>query len=108
MADFGIRVSEEGFDVKTTPSDVNKKRFIFLSDDKSPIIYYAGFLEETSPGAGVSYSHNLGRHPLYFMFYVDSVSNPTYYQAIKASTTTTTISSTYERAYVIILNEGSS
>lgn len=107
MADFGIRISEEGFDVNTTPTSTNKKDFIFLSDESSPKVLYAGFLTEASPGAGVSYSHGLSKVPMHFIYYVDSVSAPTYFEASNSVyATTTAITSTLSKAYLIVLNEG--
>jgi hypothetical protein len=104
---WGIRISEDDFDVKTTPTSSNKKRFVFLSDDNSPKVLYAGFLEEASPGAGITYTHGLGYVPMHFLFIVDSISSPTYFQAsnnVKSSTSA--ITSTSSKVYLIILVEG--
>ena len=107
MGDFGIRISKDGVDVKTTLTDANKKDFVFLSEESSPKVYYAGFL--TGSGSGVSYSHNLGYVPMFFMFEVDSTTVPSYYRAVgsMATSTTTVIEEPFiEKAYLIILNEG--
>ena len=104
---FGIRVSEAGFDVNTTPTSTNKKDFVFLSDENSPKVYFSGFLEEASSGAGISYSHGLSKVPMFFMFSTDSKTTPTYFTATAdASATTTTIDTTLALVYLIILNEG--
>lgn len=109
MADFGIRISEEGFDVNTTLTSTNTKDFIFLSDSSSPKVYYAGFLEGESELAGVSYTHNLGYVPMFFLFATDSITAPTFYRAagsVASATTTTITGNLMQYAYLIILNEG--
>ena len=109
MADFGIRVSEEDFDVKTTPTDSNKKNFVYLSSDNSPKVIYAGFITGTGFPASGSFTHNLGYVPLFFLFATDSTTSPTYFKSadILASATTTTIYTNLETyTYLVILQEG--
>ena len=106
MADFGIRVSKDGIDASTPPTDATKKNFTFVSTDKSPVVYYSGFSEEPTPGAGASYTHNLGKIPIFFIFSVDSTTSPTYYGAETGYSTTTAIYSEAAKIYIIILNDG--
>ncbi len=110
MADFGIRISKDGFDANILPTDSTKKNFVYLSEESSPKVYYAGFLEGESELVGVSYTHNLGYVPLFFLFATDSATTPTFYRAAgsNASATTTTITGNLmQYAYLIILVEGS-
>jgi len=107
MGNFGIRISEEGFDVNTPLTATNKKDFVFLSEEGSPKVYYAGFLEGTFP-VGVSYTHNLGYVPMFFLYSTDSVTEPTYFSLVRNAhaTTTQVVMSIFEYAYLIILVEG--
>ena len=105
---YGIRISKDGVDANTTPTATNKKDFVFLSDDGSPKVIYAGFLEGEDPFSGATYTHNLGKVPMFFLFVVDSVVNPTLYTPLSVGTkaTTTEISTWVQYSYLIILNEG--
>ena len=110
MGNFGIRISKEGKSVMTALEESNKKDFVFLSEADSPKVYYAGFLEGVSEEAGVSYTHNLGYVPMFFLFSTDSIVTPTFYRAASsaASATTTTIDGYFmQYAFLIILSEGS-
>lgn len=110
MADFGIRISKEGFDASIAPTSSTKKNFVYLSDESSPKVYYSGFLEGESELAGVSYTHNLGYVPLFFLFATDSVTTPAFYRAagsVASATTTTITGNLMQYAYLIILVEGS-
>ena len=108
MGNFGIRVSKEGVNVSIVPTDSTKTNYTYLSTDNNPTIYYAGFAEESSLGAeDASYVHNLGKIPIFFVFVVDSVTNPTYFRPINAYSTTTTIYTEESYIYIIILREGS-
>lgn len=108
MADFGIRISQEGVDVNTPLTETNKKDFVFLSDQGSPKVSYAGFVEADDEFSGITYTHNLGYVPIFFMFLVDSISTPTYFRAtsntVSSTTTITQFPGMY--AYLIILEEG--
>lgn len=108
MGDFGIRISEAGFDVNTTPTSTNKKNFVYLSDENTPKVYYAGFLTAADPFSGMSYEHNLGYVPMFFFFLTDSATNPTYFTYVNAVSSTTTITQSIGGyGYLIILIEGS-
>ena len=109
MADFGIHISKEGFDANTTPTETNKKDFVYLSGDDSPKVIYSGFITGTGFPASGSFTHNLGYVPLFFLFATDSTTSPTYFKSadILASATTTTIYTNLETyTYLIILQEG--
>jgi hypothetical protein len=105
----GIRISKSGVDATKVLTEANKKDFVFLSDENSPKVYYAGFLQEASPGLNmVEYTHNLGYVPMFFLFATDSLT-PTFYRAAGsvASATTTKIEGGFMNyAYLIILKEG--
>lgn len=108
MGDFGIRISKDGVDAETPLTDVNKKDFVFLSDEGSPKVYYSGFVEAPDPFAGITYTHNLGYIPMYFMFITDSVVNPTFYSATRNTLASTSVilETVGMYGYLIILNEG--
>lgn len=104
---YGIRISKDNIDATQEPTETNIKDFVFVSDKNSPKVIFSGFISSGSPG--VSFTHGLGKVPMFFMFSVDSVTSPTYYEAIgdSATATTTTISHpTYSKVYFVILNEG--
>jgi len=106
---FGINISKEGFDAKTEPTSTNKKNYQFLSEDNSPKVYYAGFLTAPDIFTGVSYTHDLGYVPMFFLYAVDSVSTPTYYTLAgsMATASTTNIEAPFvEYGYLVILLEG--
>ena len=105
---YGIRISKDGVDVKKELTSANKKDFVFLSDEGSPKVYYAGFLEGEDMFSGATYTHNLGKVPMFFLFVVDSVTSPTAYTPMSRGTkaTTTDISTWVQYSYLIILNEG--
>jgi len=110
MGDFGIRISKDGKNVLDPPTEATKKDFVFLSESNTPKVFYSGFLEEAIPFGGVSYEHNLGYVPMFFLFEVDSVSNPTFFRSADmagGSTTTTITGQLISYAYLIILQEGS-
>jgi hypothetical protein len=111
MGDFGIRASKDGFSASGVLTDSLKKNFSFISDDSSPKVYYAGFIEEASPGLNVvEYTHNLGYYPAFFLFATDSVTNPTFYRlagSVATATTTKIIGDFMAYAYLVILVEGS-
>lgn len=106
--EHGIRISKDGVDAQTTLSETNKKDFVFLSDSDSPKVYYAGFIEGEDPFSGMSYTHNLGYVPIYFMFVTDSVTNPTYYSATRNTLASTSIilETIGQYGYLMILKEG--
>jgi hypothetical protein len=108
MGNFGIRISKDGIDAGTTLTDANKKDFIFISDESSPKVYYAGFVEGEDPFSGMTYTHNLGYVPMYFMFVTDSVTNPTFYSATRNTLASTSVilETIGMYGYLIILNEG--
>lgn len=104
---YGIRTSKDNIDATQELSETNIKDFVFVSDKNSPKVIFSGFISSATPG--VSFTHGLGRVPMFFMFSVDSVTSPTYYSAIGdfAVATTTTISHpTYSKVYFVILSEG--
>lgn len=110
MGNFGIRISKDGINANTSVTSANKKDFAFISDESSPKVYYAGFLNSGSPFGDVTYTHNLGYYPMFFLYETDSITTPTFYRAadVVASTTTTTITGQLmQYAYLIILVEGS-
>ena len=104
---YGIRISKDNIDATQGLTETNIKDFVFVSDKNSPKVIFSGFISSATPG--VSFTHGLGRVPMFFMFSVDSVTNPTYYRAIgdSAIATTTTISNTESsKVYFVILSEG--
>lgn len=108
MGNFGIRISKEGVDVNTALTSTNTKDFTFVSDESSPKIYYAGFVEGEDEFSGITYTHNLGYVPIYFMFITDSVTNPTFYSATRNTLANTSIilETIGMYGYLIILSEG--
>ena len=104
---YGIRISKDNIDATQGLTETNIKDFVFVSDKNSPKVIFSGFISSATPG--VSFTHGLGRVPMFFMFSVDSVTNPTYYRAIgdSAIATTTTISNPVSsKVYFVILSEG--
>lgn len=108
MGNFGIRVSKEGENASVPLTEATKKDFVFLSDSNSPKVYYAGFVEAPDPFAGITYTHNLGYVPMYFMFVTDSITNPTFYSATRNTLASTSIilETVGMYGYLVILNEG--
>lgn len=104
---YGIRISKDGIDATKPLTEANKKDFVFISDSNSPKVVFSGFLEG-SVFTGVSYDHNLGYIPMFFLYSVDSVTTPTTYTFVRnAHATTTSIAvSSIANAYLIILKEG--
>ncbi len=105
---YGIRISKDGIDATKSVRETNKKDFVYISDDNSPKVHYAGFVESPDPFAGLTYTHNLGYIPMYFMFITDSVSNPTFYSATRNTLASTSIilETIGQYGYLVILNEG--
>lgn len=106
---YGIRISKDNVDVTQELTDANAKDFVFASDKNSPKVIYSGFLESSSPFDNVTYTHNLGYIPMFFLFEVDSITSPTFYRSadVAASATTTTITGQLmQYAYLIVLQEG--
>ena len=104
---YGVRISKDNIDATQELTETNIKDFIFVSDKNSPKVVFSGFISSGSPG--VSFTHGLGKVPMFFMFSVDSVTSPTYYKAIGdyAEATTTTISHPFAtKVYFVILDEG--
>mgnify|MGYP001078844230 CR=1 FL=1 len=109
MGDFGIRISEADFDVNTALTESNKKDFVYLSDESTPKVYYAGFLEAPDQYSAMTYEHNLGYVPMFFLFLTDSKTSPTYFNPSINVAADTTIITQYPGTYgyLIILEEGS-
>lgn len=105
---YGIRISKDNIDANKTLTETNKKDFVFLSDTNSPKIYYSGFLEAEDPFSGMTYTHNLGYVPMYFMFVTDSVTNPTFYSATRDTLASTSVilETIGQYGYLMILKEG--
>jgi hypothetical protein len=105
---YGIRISKDGVDVTKDITDTNKKDFVYISDDNSPKVYYAGFVQGPDAFSGITYTHNLGYIPMYFMFITDSVSNPTFYSATRNTLASTSVilETIGQYGYLVILNEG--
>ena len=102
MADYGIKISKDGFDVLDVPTEATKKNFIVLDDTQSNKVFYKGFVT-----AG-SYTHSLGYLPQFFVFETDSASSPTWFRpALNARSTTTQIVNIPNPSYIIIFYEGS-
>jgi len=109
MSDVGIRISKEGINASNPLVETNKKDFVFLSDDNSPKVIYSGFLTAPDFFTGVSYTHDLGYVPMFFLFATDSPTSPTYYKIVNGlsfSTTTTISGMLMDYGYLIILQEG--
>lgn len=106
---YGVRISKDGIDATKALTSTNIKDFVFLSDKDSPKVYYANFVESESVFDPIVYTHNLGYVPMFFLFMVDSTSNPTYYQAMLNTVSSTTAITQFpgQYAYLMILKEGS-
>ena len=74
MADYGIKISKDGFDVLAVPTEATKKNYIILDTTAAHKVFYKGYVT-----AG-SYTHSLGYKPMFFVFQVDSTSSPTYFR----------------------------
>jgi len=105
----GIRISKDNIDANKALTETNKKDFVFLSDSNSPKVYYSGFIEGVDPFSGMTYTHNLGYVPMYFMFVTDSVTNPTFYSATRNTLASTSVilETIGQYGYLMILKEGS-
>ena len=105
---YGIRISKDNIDANKALTETNKKDFVFLSDSNSPKVYYSGFIEGADPFSGMTYTHNLGYVPMYFMFVTDSVTNPTFYSATRNTLASTSVilETIGQYGYLMILKEG--
>jgi hypothetical protein len=99
-----IRISKPGVDVKKNITETNKKDFILLSLTELHKMRFAGFV------TGGSYTHNLGKVPVFFAWKVDSVVTPTKFSLLATDSipkaTSTKIIDLPNPAYLIIFNEG--
>lgn len=99
--DYGIKISKDGFDVKTTPTETTKKNYIVLDTTASHKVFYKGYVSATT------YTHSLGYKPMFFAFEVDSVATPTYFRPKRqARTSTSALSNLTNPSYIIIFYEG--
>lgn len=73
---YGIKISKEGYDAETIPTEANKKNFILLDQTEAHKLHYKGYPDGT-------YTHGLGKKPIFFIFTADDSSNPTYFYAKK-------------------------
>ncbi len=105
---YGIRISKDNIDANKALTETNKKDFVFLSDSNSPKVYYSGFIEGVDPFSGMTYTHNLGYVPMYFMFVTDSVTNPTFYSATRNTLASTSVilETIGQYGYLMVLKEG--
>lgn len=60
MADFGIKIAKQGFDVLTVPSLTNKKNFTILSTESCLKLLAQGVIS-----TGTNIAHGLGFTPLW-------------------------------------------
>ena len=106
--EYGIRISKENIDAQKALTETNKKDFVFISDSNSPKVYYSGFVEGEDSLSGITYTHNLGYVPMYFMFITDSATNPTFYRATRDTLASTSVihEDNGQYGYFIILKEG--
>lgn len=96
-----IRISKPGIDVTKKITETNKKDFILLSLTELHKLRYAGFVTSGS------YTHGLGKVPIFFNWQVDSATSPTTYTANKdARASNTAITNLVNPSYIIIFNEG--
>jgi hypothetical protein len=96
-----IRISKEGIDVEKTITETNKKDFILLSLTELHKLRYAGIV------TGGSYTHDLDRIPVFFVWRVNSSTNPTeFYAYLDSRASTTQITNMPSNAYLMIFNEG--
>lgn len=102
MADYGIKISKDGFDVLAVPSETTKKNYIILDTTQAHKVFFKGFVT-----AG-SYTHSLGYKPHFFVFETDSAVSPTYFRpAMNARASTSQIVNIPNPSYIIIFYEGS-
>lgn len=71
MSNIGIKISKEGFDVKTIPTSGNKKNLVLLDGSNSHKLMYAGIVSATS------YTHGQVTIPYFIAFSIDSATTPT-------------------------------
>lgn len=102
MADYGAKISKDGFDVSAVPSESTKKNFIILDTTETHKVFYKGY--ETSG----TYTHNLGYKPHFFVFETDSTGSPTWFRPTTAARASTTqIVNIPNPSYIVIFYEGS-
>lgn len=101
MADYGIKISKDGFDVKAIPTEATKKNFIILDTTAAHKVFFKGFVSATT------YTHSLGYKPMFFAFDVDSVVTPTYFRPRRqARASTSQLLNLQNPSYIIIFYEG--
>jgi len=101
MADYGIKISKDGFDVLAVPTEATKKNYIILDTTAAHKVFYKGYVT-----AG-SYTHDLVYKPMFFVFQVDSTSSPTFFKPYRqARSSTTQILNIPNPSYIIIFYEG--
>ena len=110
MADYGIKISRQGYDVKTIPSETNKQNFVILDTTNSLIVYLSGRVSATT-----TITHNLGYVPVFEGYKIDNSASTVQMirpddseWSIKATTTTVTVTklysgTTYDCFYVIFM-----
>lgn len=99
MANYGIKISKPGFDVKTA----SIKELVLFSQAESPKVFHKGW-ETTN-----DFTHNLGYKPLCLAFDSDSVSAPTFFSLFFPESTITKIlfgASPSDPVYVVVFHEG--
>lgn len=98
MTDYGAKISKPGFSASVTPTEANKKNFVILDSTDSQKLVFAGMVESTS------YTHSLGYIPIFYVFSVDSASNPTTFtRKIRGVTATTTQIAGFDNpSYIVI------
>lgn len=60
MADYGIKITKAGFDVKTAPTASTKKNYTILSTDTSPKVSAQGVVSSNT-----NVAHGLGFVPMW-------------------------------------------
>lgn len=93
-----IRISKEGVDVEKTITESNKKDFILLSLTELHKLRFAGVITSGT------YTHNLGRIPIFFVWNLDEDLN--YRQITYPKATTTQITGLVGTNYLMVFNEG--
>jgi hypothetical protein len=95
--DENIKISAPGIDVKT--GDI--KDMVLLNQEDAHKLSHSAFITTGS------YTHGLGRKPIFFCFETDSSSSPTYFQLTKdARANSTQIVNIPNPSYLVVYREG--
>lgn len=98
MSDYGIKIARPGKDTSST----DPKDYVILSSEENHKLLYKGWV------TGGSYTHNLGKLPVFYVFEADGTANPTYFTRSNTNGEpgTANITGLPGTCYLIVFREG--